>query len=151
MISLIEEVPTRLARWAESCPCHVALIERLPKRSTYYVSKLVQKHYGEHYKSCPLAGMLAPEIVGGKLVAVAEEIWHVQEMELHCFPVIAQAESLTPAEWQTIIGDFWKGKSVSMTLLKLKTQFYHTLPWKLMGVAHWHEDTARQHCPIMPC
>jgi hypothetical protein len=58
----IESLPPQLAGFAEQCPCHSALTRHL---NSYQKEQLFTAHYGTGVTSCPLAGMMAPELVAG--------------------------------------------------------------------------------------
>lgn len=92
MTLLIEEVPVRLAQWAEGCSCHSCLYDVL---SLYKITRVIRNHFGRESSTCPMAGKRAPELVTGKLAAVAEQVWAAQASELHRMPIHPGAAPLS--------------------------------------------------------
>ena len=123
MAHMIEQSTSKLARWAEGCVCHMPL---LPDLTEYQSRVLMQKHYND--TTCPMAGKLAPELVAGKLIAVAAHVWGETEADITALPILSGSAPLSQPERQIIFADFNHAKLVTLALLKVKTQFWETLP-----------------------
>ena len=73
MVFRVELVAKKLGSWAEGCVCHRTLFDhageqlgRLAKAATFRKSCL-ERHFGRSVKTCPMAGLQAPELVAGRL------------------------------------------------------------------------------------
>ncbi len=99
MVLLVESVPERLAIECEGCICHQHLVQNLSK---YKRTLLFSGHYGDNILPCPMNGKLAPELVTGRLVRTFEQVWGMQEQELHVAETWGRG-SLTPADRQVFM------------------------------------------------
>ena len=139
MLLMVEEIPVKLASWAESCPCHGDLAKRV---TPYFFSSVLRSHFGSETACCPMAGKRAPELASGKLAVVAAEIWDSHEAALRTIPLYAAA--LSEKERGMLYEDFWLCKKLVMALLEIKTKFWTLLPWAICGFTASEEGEARK-------
>ena len=140
MCLLLDSVPPMLSSWAESCVCHEPLVAGLSQHSH---DALMQLHYGQGVRPCPMAGMLAPELIAGRLDDIQTTAWSNTEAELHTLPLLPKAHQLTPADWEIVLNEFHVGQSTVNGLLEAKSGLWRRLPWKLCVLAHTQEEVAR--------
>ena len=144
MLVKLHRLVASVLTWAESCRCH-GWLRRLTTddRSTLY-SEHAQRLIdclrrlgtaggdGPHFK-CPLAGKRAVELAVGALKDVLNELCESTLGEI----MVAIGFECTSEERATIINDFTLAKTLFVSTVLAKLNFWETLPWMLAGVGHW--------------
>ena len=136
----IERLPLQLASYAESCLCHEALVRNM---SQFQKEKVMQLHCGQGITTCLAAGMMAPELVAGRLESVAEEAWTDIQASLLTLVSLPRAQAMTRDDWEALLADYRHGRSAVMAIFTLRVNFWRRLPWLLRCAAHANEDVAR--------
>ena len=72
MVQTIQQIPHRLASWAEGCNCHEPLIVG---KGVQAQANMFKKHFGDGATTCPLAGARADKCAAGELDAFMDEVW----------------------------------------------------------------------------
>ena len=104
----------------------------------------MEAHYGPDIKTCPAAGMLAPELVAGALDDVAKSAWEDARSKLMVLETLPNASPLTDAVWKLLFDDYQSAQSTMMALLAVKTNFWKHIPWLLVGLARSDANVARE-------
>ena len=120
MMLAIEEVPTRLASWAEACPCHG---DAFAKLSPYHCREVLLCHYGEGFASCPVSGMRAPELATGKLDEVAEEVFAQTAGTMRVMEAMPGCAPLSNEQREDLMKNFWHGKNGGHDTLEVEDSF----------------------------
>ena len=102
---------------------------------------LLDNHFSQTCKVCPMSGKRAPEVVAGRIDDLMEAVW--QESESNVIH-LASLYNLTPSDLSRLRADMLHAKGVQTSLIQLKCSYWKALPWLLIGVAHHGEDCARQ-------
>jgi hypothetical protein len=87
-----------------------------------------------------MAGCRAAEMAVGKHLEEMQR-WSVRGREHLMQP---RAHSLTDEQQDVLPRDFNFAFSRTEALVRLKTNFYNHLPWRLRGLSHWDTAVARQ-------
>ena len=95
----------------------------------------MELHFGKGVHTCPCAGKMAPEVVGGYLDQIFEEAWKDIEPKLRQLCRLPGSNNTTIAEWKIILGDLGLGQAALMSLLRVKLDFYSHSPWMLVALA----------------
>ena len=139
---------------SRGCPCHEWLRKLVVDANLGYshsddakqldrVRKLLGLKYGEGdgtgFSPCPNSGRRAVELALGGLETFFEQV-----VQSHVVALLAICQYLTDADREIVNRSFNVGKAYMLTYLRLKLDFWTKLPWRLVGLAHWHETTARE-------
>ena len=89
MIESIDSIPSLLASWSKSCPCHDVMRKG---RGHNAISNLMALHYKDH-AVCPLQGMRAPEMASGAVQQliegfVSESLYKVCALDSNRYPSV---------------------------------------------------------------
>ena len=136
LVNKLEQVPERLASWAEDCYCHERVCERLSQHKRHEVLKA---HY-ETICVCPMAGKRAPELAAGHIQNVFRDICEKSLTEL----LFDSPLPLGPENQQHIVSELQRAQNHVQLLLFTKLQHWQRMPWLACGLAHHDEATARR-------
>eukprot|EP00959_Pyramimonas_sp_CCMP1952_P200534 4194448-Pyramimonas_sp.AAC.1 len=78
-VLITESAPSSFAQSSEFCLCHRELFKGLSKHNREIA---FEAHFGKGVKNCPMAGRIVPEMTGGLLNDLFDELWTVNEREL---------------------------------------------------------------------
>ena len=136
LVNKLEQVPERLASWAEDCYCHERVCEHLSQHKRHEVLK---PHY-ETICVCPMAGKRAPELAAGHIQNVFRDICEKSLTEL----LFDSPLPLGPENQQHIVSELQRAQNHVQLLLSTKLQHWQRMPWLACGLAHHDEATARR-------
>ena len=145
MCGMLERVPPALAAFGECCPCHEALVRDMTE---YKRRMFFERIFGPGIHCCPCAGMVAPELIAGRLDLEKEKAFRDLCAELQTLQPLPKGAMPTDSEWQIINRDLEHGQAVMVSLLQQKTQFCKALPWLLCGIAHTDLSVARRYAQL---
>ena len=114
MALMIEAVPPELASFGECCPCHLPLLGRL---SEHRKRRMMAAHFGDGATTCPAAGMMAPEIIAGKLAEIADRAWEDLTAKLLCLEALPGDQAMSEKDRSLLMQDLNKCQSVLKSLL----------------------------------
>ena len=103
----LEEIPPKLVAYGEACPCHEPMIRNMVRSQR---ARVMERHFGKGTRACPASGMLAPELVSGKLEEVAAEAWRDLEAELFMVQPLLKAADLTLDDRALLLADYRSGQ-----------------------------------------
>ena len=142
----VDEIPTKLASFGESCVCHAPLLVGADGKpvSEYRRRLVIQDHYGAGMRVCPMAGKNAPELAAGKLFKVLEQLWNdlADICYCECFQGMYR---LDREEYGFLQAELTRAKQMMTHLLHFKAGYMGRLPYLLLALAVLDESEARQH------
>ncbi len=83
-------------------------------------------------------------VLPGKLEEVVTHVWRDIECTLLSLSPLQHAASLSPENWASLFADLRACQAHIAALLQVKTQFWKSLPWCLVGLAHGDAQIVRQ-------
>ena len=132
MIWSAGEIVEHVSFWAESCPCRLKGI------------KIRDASTGEKRQKqdrCPLQGCQAPACAAGHLFTLLQDLFSRAHSHLVLHPSMAVPSE---AERADIALDFNRIKCHFTFWFQVKFSHWGELPWILIGIAHWDDETARR-------
>lgn len=118
MVVSLTQVLESCGQWAESCPCHEDMTLDLDSSSFSrpdHTRRASRDHvtlpamFGKLTEVCPMRGKRLPELVGGGIQKVLENLAGVAYGDLlqKHYPL------LKPEQWSVVVDDFEKGKHLA--------------------------------------
>ena len=149
MVVSLTQVLESCGQWAESCPCHEDMTLDLDSSSFSrpdHTRRASRDHvtlpamFGKLTEVCPMRGKRLPELVGGGIQKVLENLAGVAYGDLlqKHYPL------LKPEQWSVVVDDFEKGKALGLLEFFLKFDWTLRLPWKLALLGHHDHGLARR-------
>ena len=83
----------------------------------------MERHYGKGVRSCPMDGMLMPELVNGELETMHEEIVATSENQVLEAKTPSTCHPLLPDGWHNILHNMSQMKLSTSAVLQAKTKF----------------------------
>eukprot|EP00969_Alexandrium_andersonii_P371459 15479556-Alexandrium_andersonii.AAC.1 len=154
MVLYLQAMTDHLLSWAEGCVCHSHITGDtsevvVGRRSVHKMSKdtrerLFQrcaggKEFVGMHSVCPCRGCRAPELAAGALQALFDRICTCLTADM----LQSLRGRLDMSDMNKLTADFEAGKAHMQTVLRIKTQCWSLLPWKLAALGHHDAHTAR--------
>ena len=139
MIMSLHRVLEDVASFGEGCCCHEPL---LTGRSQHERAKALSDDFlGIAHPRCPMSAMRAPELAAGELQT---RLLNSDKRRLELVSVSLADSSLSATDWSRVLETYDQGIAFLKSGLDVKLAFWNTLPYKIAGMAHYHEGTARR-------
>ena len=152
MILAVDNGPNAaMTSWGENCACHELLFSTFQftgrgyvKASEYNKRKLLKKHFGKGYSTCPMAGKRLHELARGKVTDLLNSMFDMIDIAL-----IRDAEAsgnlpLIDEELLLLRSETERAKELMYAWMKLKLDYCTKLPWVLAGLSADREVDARE-------
>ena len=115
------------AEWSRGCPCH-----------SPWLTPDIDAAERARWLECPLRTMRLPELCAGDLLAYIRDVCRVSGENL-----LRKLASLTHADKDAIIADFYKGQTHLIFIFAMKLAPYEEPPLLLPACAHHERHVAR--------
>ena len=134
MMIVLGQVPKKLQRWADGCPCH----EQLLIGKTRHLQQAALLRDGLPHKHCPATSCRLPEIVDGKLDTVIEDLGAQARTELQAAIDTTASDSVTddvtPEDIILIFEDLNSAVSQMQVGYSIRLGWTTNLPWMIAGM-----------------